>query len=93
MIDAINHNVVQKHFSKLGQRQIGKEIAKAPWSHGDFCRGVRCKTLCNITFKELKEKVFSPHCILKFMDLSSGCLNYALIDIIQKIENLTGENG
>jgi hypothetical protein len=26
MIDAINHSVVQKHFSKLGQRQTGKEI-------------------------------------------------------------------
>jgi hypothetical protein len=89
IIDGIN-NVVQKHFSKFGQRRIGKEIAKAAWST-DLCRGVAQKTLRNITAKELKEKVFSPHRILKFMDLSSGSLNYAAIDILRKIENLTGE--
>jgi hypothetical protein len=89
IIDAIN-NVVQKHFSKFGQRRIGQEIAKAAWST-DLCRGVARKTLRNITAKELKEKVFSPHRILKFMDLSSGSLNYAAIDILRKIENLTGE--
>jgi hypothetical protein len=89
IIDAIN-NVVQKHFSKYGQRRIGKEIAKAVWST-DLCRGVARKTLRNLTYKELKEKVFSPHRILKFMDLSSGSLNYAAIDILRAIENLTGE--
>eukprot|EP00978_Attheya_sp_CCMP212_P028343 scaffold97706_cov59-Attheya_sp.AAC.1 len=70
-------------------KRVGKEISKALWSLDPF-QGVARSSIRQIIHDELREKIFSPHRILKFMDLSSGSLNYAAIEILRSIENLVG---
>eukprot|EP00978_Attheya_sp_CCMP212_P027013 scaffold90000_cov29-Attheya_sp.AAC.1 len=62
-------------------KRVGKEISKALWSL-DLFQGVARTSIRQIIHDELREKIFSPHRILKFMDLSSGSLNYAAIEIL-----------
>eukprot|EP00978_Attheya_sp_CCMP212_P037078 scaffold172452_cov45-Attheya_sp.AAC.1 len=72
-------------------KRVGKEIYKALLSL-DLFQGVARTLTHQIIHDELREKIFSPHRILKFMDLSSGSLNYAAIEILRSIENLVGHN-
>eukprot|EP00978_Attheya_sp_CCMP212_P042198 scaffold252990_cov63-Attheya_sp.AAC.5 len=70
--------------------RVGKEIAKAALIR-DLFRGVGLKKMRRFFHDDLREKVFLPHRILREMDLLSGSLNYTAIEILRKIENLSGK--
>eukprot|EP00978_Attheya_sp_CCMP212_P015147 scaffold38967_cov54-Attheya_sp.AAC.2 len=89
IIDAIT-SVVTQHFPRFGVERVGKEIAKAALSR-DLFRGVGLTKMLNYFHDELREKVVVSHRILREMDLSSGSLNYTAIEILKKVENLSGK--
>ena len=80
-------NVISKHYQRHGEKNISKGIADVVWSNNVF-NGVVPDEL----FKRSKvviRGIFSGDKILREMDLSSGSLNFAAIEVLRKVEGLS----
>ena len=78
-------NIVNTHYTRYGEKRIGKEIADVLWSY-NFMNGTVRDELFKRARNDLR-KVFSPAESLKKMDLSSGSLNLMGVEIMRSVES------
>ena len=78
-------NIVNTHYTRYGEKRIGKEIADVVWSY-NFMNGTVRDELFKRARNDLR-KVFSPAESLKKMDLSSGSLNLMGVEIMRSVES------
>jgi hypothetical protein len=54
----------------------------------EFCGGHTKKTLVQLSNNYFRESIFTPHNILKEMDLQGGVLNYSGVELLRMVECL-----
>ena len=69
------------HYSRFGEKRIGKEISDVLFS-SNFMNGIVKDELMRRVTLELKH-TFSPRRFLKGMDITSGSLNLSAVDMIR----------
>ena len=79
-------NIISTNYYRYGEKRVAREISDVVWSSSFFNGVVRDELIKRA--KLVIKDTFSPQNILKEMDLSSGSLNLAGVEIMQKVEGL-----
>jgi hypothetical protein len=78
-------NLVKKHYFKYGVKRVGSDIAAAVW-RADCFNGIVRNHLIILVKKYMKAEIFSPHKIVRAMDLFGGMLSFQAIRVLRWIE-------
>ena len=76
-------SVVKTFFRRLSPKRIGKEISDACWEYRD---GVAKFSIMQKARKYLREHVFTPHAILRKLDIAGGICNLKAYMVLVGVE-------